>query len=51
VFKIGTLAGAIKPAAGAVASGLGAVFGLAAYLSKKDNGPNLIGPEVQTQAS
>ncbi len=51
VLKIGSLAGAVYPPAGAVASGLGAVFGLAGYLTKNDNGPNVIGPEVQTAAS
>jgi hypothetical protein len=39
------------PQAAAVAGGIGAVFGLAGYLMRRDNGPNLVGPQVQTAAS
>jgi hypothetical protein len=48
VIKIFSLGG---PQAGAVASGLGAVFGLAGYFTKGDNAPNLIGPQIQTAVS
>jgi hypothetical protein len=45
---IGALA---APEAHALGSAAGAVFGLAAYLAKADDGPNLIGPELQTTAA
>jgi hypothetical protein len=48
ILKIGGFA---PPPASQVAAGLGAVFGLAGYLTKKDNAANLIGPQVQTAAS
>jgi hypothetical protein len=48
ILKIGSFA---PPPASQVAAGLGAVFGLAGYLTKKDNAANLIGPQVQTAAS
>jgi len=48
VIKIFPWAG---PQAGAIASGLGAVFGLAGYFTKRDNAPNLIGPQIQTAVS
>jgi hypothetical protein len=47
-LKILSLGG---PQAAAVGGGLGAVFGLAGYLARPNNGPNLVGPEVQTAAS
>ena len=46
VVRIGGLAGAVVPGAGAVASGLGAAFSLAAYLTRQDGSPDLVGPRV-----
>ena len=48
VLKIGAF---LPPPGSQVAQGLGAVFGLAGYFTKKDNAANLIGPQVQTAAS
>jgi hypothetical protein len=48
LLRAGALAG---PKVGGVASAIGAVFGLAAYLTKPDNSPNLIGPAVRTAAA
>ncbi|HEY1590808.1 MAG TPA: hypothetical protein VGF81_03390 [Solirubrobacteraceae bacterium] len=45
------VASVLGPKAAAVASGVGAVFGLAGYLTRPDNAPNLIGPAVQTAAT
>jgi hypothetical protein len=42
----------VAPAeAHAVASGVAAAFSIAAYFAKRDDGPDLIGPELQTTAA
>lgn len=51
ITKIGGLAGAVFPPAGAVASGLGAAFGLAAYLTHHDGSPDVVGPQVTAAAA
>ncbi len=51
ITKIGGFAGAINPAAGAVAAGLSGAFGLAAYLTRHDGSPDVIGPQVTTAAA
>jgi hypothetical protein len=51
LVKIGGLAGVVFPPAGAAAAGVGAAFGMAAYLTKQDGSPDLIGPMVTTAAA
>jgi PKD repeat protein len=51
VTKIAGLAGAVFPPAAAVASGVGAGFGLAAYLTHHDGSPDLVGPQVTKAAA
>lgn len=47
VVRFAALAG---PQASAAASGVGAAFGLGAYLTRESGSPNLIGPEVSQRA-
>jgi hypothetical protein len=49
--KIAGIAGVAFPPAAAAASGVGAAFGLAAYLTKDDGSPDLIGPLVTKAAA
>jgi hypothetical protein len=51
VLHIGGLSGAVCQPCGAVANGLGAVFGIAAYLTSESGTPELIGPEVTAKSS
>ncbi len=50
VVRIGGLAGAVYPPAGAVAGALSGAFSLAAYLTRQDGSPDLIGPRVSAAA-
>jgi hypothetical protein len=50
--KIAGAAGALaNPGIGTAANGIAAGFGLAAYLTKQDGSPDLIGAQVQSQAT
>src|SRR5262249_22480744 len=48
---VGRVGSSLPPPVGAVAGTIGGGFALAGYLTKKDDAPNLIGPQVQTEAS
>lgn len=50
VTKLGSFSTAACPSCSAVASGLGATFALGAYLTKEDESPDLLGPQVSTTA-
>lgn len=51
ILKIGTLSGAVCPPCGSVAGGLGAVFGIATYLTAQNGSPDLIGPQVTAKST
>ena len=51
IVKIAGVAGVVFPPAAAAASGIGAAFGLAAYLTHSDGSPDLVGPLVTTAAA
>ena len=51
VNLFGAGASFVSPGVGTAASGLGAAFGLAGYLTTRDGRPDLIGPAVQQRAT
>ena len=52
VVKIaGAAGGLVNPAIGTAANGVAATFGLAAYLTKHNGAPDLVGPEVRATAT
>ncbi len=51
VARAASIAGAVYPPAGAVASGVSGAFGLAGYLTRQNGSPDLIGPKVTAAAA
>ena len=51
MIKIASASSIVCAPCGAAAGGLGGAFGLAAYLTKQDGSPDIIGPKVTTAAA